>query len=83
MNHEEALQRALDAIHAIGGAMQIRRLRDGRVLNVTMRQKLDEKALTDKQIEDLALNAWADIVENVKPRLKDTTIITCHAEVIS
>lgn len=55
------LRRALDVLHDIGMAMGARRL-STRTMTEPMRESLDTRALTDEQIETLALDTWEKIV---------------------
>ncbi len=82
MTRDEALKLALDTLHTIGGALQIRRRleSDGRKLNTRLYDALVAKTLSLKEMEDKALSAWASIVEDVRPRLPDTTVIACREE---
>ena len=67
--HREILDKVMDALHDIGGSYFARRAiesdgkpvgPDGRVLHLTpvLRKSMEEKALTDQQIEDYSAEVW-------------------------
>jgi hypothetical protein len=61
------LQKALETLHDIGSAYQARRFLFGthneppRKLTEPLRASMEKKALTDEQIEKLALDTWEEI----------------------
>lgn len=55
------LRRALDVLHDIGMAMGARRL-GTMTMTAPLREGVEKRAMTDQQIEDLALDTWEKIV---------------------
>jgi len=55
------LRKALDVLHDIGMAMGARRL-GTRTMTAPLRDGLEKRSMTDKEIEDLALDTWEKIV---------------------
>jgi len=59
----EQLDRALDALHNIGSAFYARRaIAAGSRMTAPLRESMARKALTDEQIEQLALDTWEGCV---------------------
>jgi hypothetical protein len=77
VTHTEALHKALAALHEIGGAIATRNLLAKPMSNPIIRCELERKALTDHQIQQLALDTWETLVMQVRPRLDGTTIFEC------
>ncbi len=57
MTDQEIIDRLMNALHDIGGAYTARRALE-RNLTEPLRKSMTEKALTDEQIEKLALDTW-------------------------
>ena len=79
MTREEALLKALEALHRIAlGVRAMKRVESGDLpANEVLRKSFLDRAMTDSQIERLALDVWEDCVAHVEPQLPGTTIFEC------
>lgn len=62
------INRSLDTLHTIGGAYAARGFLKTKRMTMTqvLRESMEAKALSDEQIEKLALDTWESIVEEMQ-----------------
>lgn len=78
-DQETALKQALDALHRVGSALNVRKLLgQDRRRTEPLQRSLEEKALSDDEIEDFAFQTWEEIV--LKVRMEGTTVFDCFPD---
>lgn len=76
------LEKALNALHTIGGAFQAREFLKRPHLTEPIRKSLTAKALSDKQLQELALVTWEElVVEELVERAQSVRCPVCKVPV--